>query len=98
MAQIAPKALQYLDSFLRSIDIRTQHHNKKGKAKMSQWKLLQVKRDDGASTLVEKYFDVLNVDIPKTSSQASILVELILQSQRDTLKVSVTICMLCVER
>ncbi len=65
MAQIAPKALQYLDSFLRSIDIRTQHHNKKGKAKMSQWKLLQVKRDDGASTLVEKYFDVLNVDILK---------------------------------
>ncbi|PBK79871.1 hypothetical protein ARMGADRAFT_1021286 [Armillaria gallica] len=86
MAQIAPKALQYLDSFLHSIDIRTQHHNKKGKAKPSQRKLPQVKRDDGASTLVKKYFDVLNVKIPKTSSQAAILVDHILQSQRDTLK------------
>ncbi|PBK79882.1 hypothetical protein ARMGADRAFT_102609 [Armillaria gallica] len=85
MAQIAPKALEYLDSFLCSVDIRTQHH-KKGKVKPSQWKLLQVKRDSGASTLVEKYFDVLNVDIPKTSSQAYILVDHILQSQKDTLK------------
>ncbi|SJL05217.1 uncharacterized protein ARMOST_08583 [Armillaria ostoyae] len=85
-AQIAPKALQYLDSFLHSIDIRTQHHNKRGKAKPSQRKLPQVKRDDGASTLVKKYFDVLNVSIPKTSSQAYILVDRILQSQQDTLK------------
>ncbi|KAK0456957.1 hypothetical protein EV421DRAFT_103155 [Armillaria borealis] len=84
-AQIAPKALQYLDSFLHSIDIRTQHYNK-GKAKPSQWKGPQVQRDDGASILVEKYFDVLNVNLPKTSSQAYILVDLILQSQQDTLK------------
>ncbi|SJL05199.1 uncharacterized protein ARMOST_08565 [Armillaria ostoyae] len=84
-AQIAPKALQYLDSFLHSIDIRTQHYNK-GKAKPSQWKGPQVQRDDGASILVEKYFDVLNVNIPKTSSQAYILVDLILQSQQDTMK------------
>ncbi len=89
--QIAPKVLQYLDSFLCSVDIRTQHHNKKGKAKPSQWKLRQVKRDDGASALVEKYFDVLNVDIPKTSRQAYILVDHILQSQQDTLKVSVVL-------
>ncbi|KAK0245300.1 P-loop containing nucleoside triphosphate hydrolase protein [Armillaria nabsnona] len=85
-AQIAPKVLQYLDSFLCSVDIRTQHHNKKGKVKPSQWKLPQVKQDDGASTLVEKYFDVLNINIPKTLSQAAILVDHILQSQRDTLK------------
>ncbi|KAK0232768.1 hypothetical protein IW262DRAFT_22523 [Armillaria fumosa] len=85
-AQIAPKVLQYLDSFLHSTDIRTQHHNKKGKAKPSQWKLLPVNRDDGATTLVGKYFNVLDVDIPKTSSQAYILVDHILQSQQNTLK------------
>ncbi len=44
-----------------------------------------------ASALVEKYFDVLNVDIPKTSRQAYILVDHILQSQQDTLKVSVVL-------
>ncbi|PBL01521.1 hypothetical protein ARMGADRAFT_984178 [Armillaria gallica] len=81
-AQIAPNVLQYLDSFLHSV----QHHNKKGKAKPSQWKLPQVNRADGTTTLVEKYFDVLNVNIPKTPSQAAILVDHILQSQRDTLK------------
>ncbi|SJL05193.1 uncharacterized protein ARMOST_08560 [Armillaria ostoyae] len=84
-AQIAPEVLQYLDS-LRSVDIRTQRHNKKGKAKPSQWKFPQVNRADSATTLVKKYFNVLNVDIPKTSSQAYILVDRILQSQQDTLK------------
>ncbi|KAK0232753.1 hypothetical protein IW262DRAFT_21735 [Armillaria fumosa] len=86
--QIAPKVLKYLagDSFLRPIDTGLEHHSKKGKAKQSQKKLQQAKREDGVTTLVDKYFDILNVDVPKTPSQASALVDHLLQSQKDTLK------------
>ncbi|KAG7450840.1 uncharacterized protein BT62DRAFT_1001654 [Guyanagaster necrorhizus] len=84
IAQIAPKVLQYLASFLRSINIRSDHRNKKGKAK--QKKIQQAKREDEATLLVEKYFDVLNVEMPGTWSEASILMDHILQSQKDTLK------------
>ncbi|PBK59143.1 hypothetical protein ARMSODRAFT_1027641 [Armillaria solidipes] len=86
ITQITPKVLKYLDSFFRPIDVGSEHHNKKGKAKQSQRKLQQVKREDGAMTLVEKYFDIVNVDMPETSSHASALVDHLLQSQKDTLK------------
>ncbi|KAK0506583.1 hypothetical protein EDD18DRAFT_36674 [Armillaria luteobubalina] len=86
--QIAPKVLKYLagDSFLRPIDTGLEHHSKKGRAKQSQKKLQQAKREDGATTLVDKYLDILNVDVPKTPSQASALVDHLLKSQKDTLK------------
>ncbi|KAK0475066.1 P-loop containing nucleoside triphosphate hydrolase protein [Armillaria novae-zelandiae] len=86
--QIVPMALKYLAgvSFLRPIDNRLAHHSKKGKAKQSQKKLQQVKREDGVTMLVKKYFDILNVDVPKTSSHASALVDHLLKSQKDTLE------------
>ncbi len=86
MAQIIPEVLEYLLSFLRPIDIGSEHHNKKGKAE--QRMLRPIKREDDARTLVKKYFDV---DMPETSSEASALVDHVLQSQKDTLKVSFTL-------
>ncbi|KAK0207928.1 hypothetical protein DFS33DRAFT_393620 [Desarmillaria ectypa] len=86
LSQLTPKVLKYLVSLLRPIDVGSEHHNRKGKAKQSQKILQKVKRDDGTATLVEKYFDVLNVDMRETSGEVSVLVDHVLQSQKDTLK------------
>ncbi|KAK0443136.1 uncharacterized protein EV420DRAFT_1649415 [Desarmillaria tabescens] len=86
ITQLTPKVLKYLVSLLRPIDIGSEHHNKKGKTKRSQRKLQQVKQDDGATASVKKYFDVLNVDMPETSSEAFALMDHILQSQKDILR------------
>ncbi|KAK0198015.1 hypothetical protein F5146DRAFT_1130959 [Armillaria mellea] len=85
-ADITPKVLQYLVSFLRPIDIRSEHFNRKGKVKQSQKKPQENKREEGPTNLVKKYFDVLKVDMPETSNEASALVEYILQSQKEVLK------------
>ncbi len=93
MAEITPKVLQYLVSFLHPIDIESEHYNRKGKAKQSPRKPQEVKRTDSITitTSVKKYFDVLDVDMPETSSEASALVDHVLQSQKETLKVSFTL-------
>ncbi|SJL05399.1 uncharacterized protein ARMOST_08766 [Armillaria ostoyae] len=67
-----------------AIDIGSDHRNKKGK--VSQKKRKQAKRAENAAALVEKDFDVLDVDMPETSSDASILVDGILQTQKDALE------------
>ncbi|KAK0464820.1 P-loop containing nucleoside triphosphate hydrolase protein [Armillaria novae-zelandiae] len=85
VTDITPKVLQYLVSFLRPIDIGSEDYNRKSKAKQPQKKPQEPKRE-GATTLVKKYFDVLNVNIPETSSEASALVDYVLQSQKETLK------------
>ncbi|KAK0207600.1 hypothetical protein IW262DRAFT_1469183 [Armillaria fumosa] len=85
VADIIPKVLQYLVSFLRPIDIGLEHYNKKGKARQPQ-KMPQEAKREGATSLVKKYFDVLNVDMPETSSEASALVDYVLQSQKEMLK------------
>ncbi|KAK0506463.1 hypothetical protein EDD18DRAFT_32642 [Armillaria luteobubalina] len=85
VADITPKVLQYLVSFLRPIDTGSEHYNRKGKAKQPQKKPQEAKRE-GATTLVKKYFDVLNVNMPETSSEATALVDYVLQGQKETLK------------
>ncbi|KAK0440419.1 uncharacterized protein EV420DRAFT_1650550 [Desarmillaria tabescens] len=85
LVQITPEVLKYLVS-VRPIDTGSERHNKKGKAKQSQRRPQQVKREDGATALVERYFDILNVDMRKTSSDASVLVDRVLQSQKDILQ------------
>ncbi|SJL03091.1 uncharacterized protein ARMOST_06437 [Armillaria ostoyae] len=76
VSQATPMALKHLISFLHPIDIGSEQ---KGKAKQSR-------RKDDATAFVERYFNVLDVDIPRTSGQASLLVDHVLQSQKDTLK------------
>ncbi|KAK0478174.1 hypothetical protein IW261DRAFT_1482258 [Armillaria novae-zelandiae] len=84
IAQVTPNILKYLVSFLQAIDIGSDHRNKKGK--ISQKKRKQVERVEYAATLVKKDFDVLDVDMPTTSSDASFLVDSILQTQKDALE------------
>ncbi|KAK0245294.1 hypothetical protein EDD85DRAFT_13428 [Armillaria nabsnona] len=86
IAEIAPKVLQYLVSFLHPIDTGSERHYRKGKAKQTQRKPREVKRADGVTTSVKKYFDVLNVDMPETSGEASALVDHVLKSQKESLK------------
>ncbi|PBK77543.1 hypothetical protein ARMSODRAFT_949477 [Armillaria solidipes] len=84
VTQVTSNILKYLVSFLQAIDIGSDHRNKKGK--VSQKKRKQAKRAENAAALVEKDFDVLDVDMPETSSDASILVDGILQTQKDALE------------
>ncbi|PBK60033.1 hypothetical protein ARMSODRAFT_966416 [Armillaria solidipes] len=86
IAEITPKVLQYLLSFLCPIDIGSEHYNRKGKAKQSQKKPQEIKRADGITTSIKRYFEVLNVDMPETSGEASALVDHVLQSQKESLK------------
>ncbi|KAK0440837.1 hypothetical protein EV421DRAFT_1905200 [Armillaria borealis] len=86
IADVTPKVLQYLVSFLHPIGIKSEHHYRKGKAKQSRRKPREVKRAGGVTTSVKKYFDVLNVDMPETSGEASTLVDRVLKSQKETLK------------
>ncbi|KAK0444909.1 uncharacterized protein EV420DRAFT_1721414 [Desarmillaria tabescens] len=76
MTQITPRVLSYLISFLRP----------KGNAKQSQRNFQQARPDDNTTILVKRYFNVLNADMPETSGEASVLVDHVLQSQKDTLK------------
>ncbi|KAK0506460.1 hypothetical protein EDD18DRAFT_1455776 [Armillaria luteobubalina] len=78
IAQITPKVLRYLLSSIYPIDIGSEHHDRKGKAE--QMVPLQ---EENTRTLVRKYFDV---DMPETSSEASVLVDHVLQSQKESLK------------
>ncbi len=91
IAEITPKVLQYLISFLHPIDTGSERHYRKGKAKQTQRKPREVKRADGVTTSVKKYFDVLNVDMPETSGEASALVDHVLKSQKESLKVGFTL-------
>lgn len=93
VTQVTSNILKYLVSFLQAIDIGPDHRNKKGK--VSQKKRKQAERAEYAAALVKKDFDVLDVDMPETSSDASTLVDNILQTQKDALEVGVTICSLC---
>ncbi|KAK0197996.1 hypothetical protein F5146DRAFT_1130943 [Armillaria mellea] len=78
---VAPVVLKHLISILHPADIGSEQ---KGKVKQSQSELPQVRRKDGATAFVEKSFNILNIKIPKTSSQACVLVDHVLQSQKDT--------------
>ncbi|KAK0506408.1 hypothetical protein EDD18DRAFT_1455735 [Armillaria luteobubalina] len=84
VTQVTSNILKYLVSFLQAIDIGSDHRNKKGK--ISQKKRKQVERAEYAAALVKKDFDVLDVDMPTTSSDASILVDIVLQTQKDALE------------
>ncbi|KAK0207964.1 hypothetical protein DFS33DRAFT_396866 [Desarmillaria ectypa] len=84
ITQVTSNVLKYLVSFLQAIDIGSDHPNKRGK--VSQKKRKQAQRAENAAALVEKDFDVLDVDMPEASSDASILVDSILTTQKNALK------------
>ncbi|KAG7450843.1 uncharacterized protein BT62DRAFT_1001658 [Guyanagaster necrorhizus] len=79
IAQIAPKVLKSLVSFLGRIG--SEHYE--GKAHMSKF---QQTKEDGPFAFVKKDFDILKIDIPETSSETSVSMDHVLQSQKDTLK------------
>ncbi|KAK0444957.1 uncharacterized protein EV420DRAFT_1721599 [Desarmillaria tabescens] len=82
--QVTSNVLKFLVSFLQAINIRSDQRNKNGK--VSQKKRKQAERAEKAAALVEKDFDVLDVDMPEASSDASILVDSILTTQKNALK------------
>ncbi|KAG7450850.1 uncharacterized protein BT62DRAFT_1001665 [Guyanagaster necrorhizus] len=81
IAQIGPKVLKSLVSFLGRI--AGSEYYKKGKAQISKF---QQTKGDGPFAFVKKDFDILKIDIPETSSEASVSMDHVLQSQKDTLK------------
>ncbi|KAG7450801.1 uncharacterized protein BT62DRAFT_928080 [Guyanagaster necrorhizus] len=84
ISQITPRVLKYLVSFPQPISTGSEPLNKRGK--VSQKKRKQAKRAENAAAFVEKDFDILDVDMPETLSDASILADSILQTQKDALE------------
>ncbi|KAK0198135.1 hypothetical protein F5146DRAFT_995722 [Armillaria mellea] len=84
VTQVTSNVLKYLASFPQAIDIGSDHRSNKGK--VSQKKRKQARRAENAAAFVQKDFDVLDVDMPESSSDASILVDNILQTQKDALE------------